>query len=113
MLNVQNCNIINPKDYYETYNMMSKEECYEYRTIYKELHDVWDYINFRSPMQVYSINSIESYNEFIKPLCPMLLKVSLDYGINLKNSFTEKFETEFIKILGKEAFLNFKDEFRN
>ncbi|WP_055447097.1 hypothetical protein [Lacinutrix mariniflava] len=99
-------------EYYATYNKLTEEEKDVIDlNISNEIHEIWTRINTKQRKGIHKteINSIEEYNELITPISTVVLRVSSDFGITLKNEVTDKFKNEVINIFGKD----YLDDFMN
>ncbi|WP_456463065.1 hypothetical protein [Lutibacter sp.] len=97
--------------YYETYeNLKQKEKDLIYPEISNEIHQIWTCINTKklNDSENLRVKSINEYNDLIHPVSEIVLKVSTDYNITLKNELSEKFLKAIRETLGQgflERFL--------
>ena len=97
-------------EYFNTFNELSQEEKDEFGLkISKDIHDMWNRINakHRPDIDKFNITSIEDYIENISPVSDIIIKVTDDYGLTLKNEITEKFKNAVRNILGEDYLRKF------
>ena len=102
-------------EYYKAYKELTKEEkdIVDLK-ISKEIHEIWTWINTKQRKGIHrtEINSIEEYNELISPVSEIILSVSSDYGITLKDEISDKFKNAVINIFGKDYLDDFIEKLK-
>ena len=99
-------------EYLNTYKNLSETKRTEFHILSEEVHQIWNKINSTNfeDIENYSINSIEEFNERIRPVSDIILKISSDFDLTLKNEISEKFKERVIKLFGKDFFDNLFSE---
>lgn len=100
-------------EYFETYKCLTeKEKDIIDLEISGEIHDIWSYINSprRKGINNNEINSISEYIKYVKPINPLIQKISSEFGITLKDEISEKFKKAIIETLGKDYLDNLLDK---
>lgn len=95
-------------EYLGIYKNLTEKEKKEYGLIFREIHDVWNRINGQKieGFENSKVNSIQEYHENISPLSDIIIQVSSDFGITLKNEISDKLKKSIIKIFGEDYFNN-------
>lgn len=99
-------------EYFESYKKLDEnEKDLIDLNISNEIHEIWTWINTKQRKEIHKaeINSIEEYNELIAPVSEIILNVSKEFGITLKNEVTEQFKNAVTSILGKDYLDQFMD----
>ncbi len=99
-------------EYFESYKKLDEnEKDLIDLNISNEIHEIWTWINTKQRKEIHKaeINSIEEYNELIAPVSEIILSVSQEFGITLKNEITEQFKNAVSSILGKDYLDRFMD----
>ncbi|MCB0465580.1 MAG: hypothetical protein KDC78_07890 [Aequorivita sp.] len=99
-------------EYFELYKKLDENEKNHIDlNISNEIHEIWTWINTKQRKEIHKtkINSIEEYNELIAPVSEIILSVSKEFGITLKNEVTEQFKNAVTSILGKDYLDQFMD----
>jgi predicted transcriptional regulator len=91
-------------EFIETWENLSQTEKDEYIKLSAEIHEIWTYINL--PKQIVTnltkVNSVNEYNEQIKPVNNLLLTICKDFDITLKEELTADFLKTVKRIMGKD-----------
>lgn len=90
------------KEYYDTLEKLSESEKIKFHNLSNEIHDIWNKINGVSPDGSHlNVNSMEEYDEKINPISKIILQVSKDFEITLKDEPSEKYRETIIRLFGK------------
>ena len=100
------------KEYYATIDLLTEEEDEQFTTLGNEIHRIWNYLNTKKSRKRdnFEVTSIQDYNEKINPVNDIILKVSSEFGITLKDGVSSELKSAILNILGKEFLDRFLEE---
>ncbi|MDI1355614.1 MAG: hypothetical protein PSX36_11885 [bacterium] len=90
-----------------TYGQMTELENQEYNKLNREMHRIWNYINSKPVLNVRpddGVTTVQLYHEKITPVSEIILRVSNDYGLTLKETITKKYKEAIIAVFGEDYF---------
>jgi hypothetical protein len=95
------------QDFFKTYKTLTERESDIYTELYNEIHRIWNYINANiNNTTMAKVKSIEDYHTLAEPVSDLILKISQDFNITLKNEITlsQDLKQRIITIMGQRFF---------
>lgn len=93
--------------YYSSYKALSQKEKEQFTELYRELHNIWNYINSKPVLNVIDnrgIDSVADYNEKVAKVDRMILQVSRDFELAMKNEMNEELKNAIISFFGIDFY---------
>ncbi len=91
------------EEYYETYDKLSEAEKTRFFPLVNEIHEIWSHINMPADIKVFferKANTILEYHNNVAPVDELILKISNDFNIDLKDVISPEFAEAIKRLLG-------------